>query len=78
MTRLAFADQNGHPYQSIGKLLVERGEMSLDQASMQGIKQWARANPTRLSELLNANPRYVFFQRTSRSKVAMARARAAP
>ncbi|EXI82961.1 MAG: Membrane-bound lytic murein transglycosylase A precursor [Candidatus Accumulibacter appositus] len=61
MTRLAFADQNGHPYQSIGKLLVERGEMSLDQASMQGIKQWARANPTRLSELLNANPRYVFF-----------------
>jgi len=35
--------------------------MSLDQASMQGIKQWARANPTRLSELLNANPRYVFF-----------------
>ena len=61
MTRLAFADQNGHPYQSIGKLLVERGEMTLDQASMQGIKQWARANPTRLTELLNANPRYVFF-----------------
>ena len=61
MTRLAFADQNGHPYQSIGKLLVERGEMTLDQASMQGIKQWARANPTRLADLLNANPRYVFF-----------------
>ena len=61
MTRLAFADQNGHPYQSIGKLLVERGEMTLEQASMQGIKQWARANPTRLTELLNANPRYVFF-----------------
>ncbi|WP_291993636.1 murein transglycosylase A [Candidatus Accumulibacter sp. ACC003] len=61
MARLAFADQNGHPYQSIGKLLVERGELTLDQASMQGIKQWARANPTRLTELLNANPRYVFF-----------------
>ncbi|MBE2259889.1 MAG: murein transglycosylase A [Rhodobacteraceae bacterium] len=61
VTRLAFADQNGHPYQSIGKLLVERGELSLEQASMQGIKQWARANPTRLTELLNANPRYVFF-----------------
>ncbi|WP_313950747.1 murein transglycosylase A [Accumulibacter sp.] len=61
MVRLAFADQNGHPYQSIGKLLVERGELTLDQASMQGIKEWARANPSRLTDLLNANPRYVFF-----------------
>ncbi len=61
-TRLAYADQNGHPYQSIGRLLVERGELSLDQASMQGIKQWARANPSRITELLNANPSYVFFR----------------
>jgi len=62
MTRLAYADQNGHPYQSIGRLLVERGELTLEQASMQGIKQWARANPARVGELLNANPSYVFFR----------------
>ena len=61
-TRLAYADQNGHPYQSIGRLLVDRGELTLEQASMQGIKQWARANPTRVNELLNANPSYVFFR----------------
>ena len=60
--RLAYADQNGHPYQSIGRVLVDRGEMSLEQASMQSIKQWARANPSRVSELLNANPSYVFFR----------------
>jgi len=60
--RLAYADQNGHPYQSIGRLLVERGELTLDQASMPGIKQWARANPSRVNELLNANPSYVFFR----------------
>ncbi len=62
MVRLAYADQNGHPYQSIGKVLVERGEMTLEQASMASIKQWARANPHRLKELLNANPSYVFFR----------------
>lgn len=62
MTRLAYADQNGHPYQSIGRVLVDRGELTLDQASMQGIKQWARANPARVGELLNANPSYVFFR----------------
>ena len=60
--RVGFADQNGHPYQSIGRLLVERGELKLEQASMQGIQAWARANPAKLDELLNANPSYVFFR----------------
>ncbi len=63
--RLAYADQNGHPYQSIGRVLVDRGELTLEQASMAGIKQWARANPNRLNELLNANPSYVFFREQS-------------
>jgi membrane-bound lytic murein transglycosylase A len=60
--RIGYADQNGHPYQSIGRLLVERGELKLEQASMQGIQAWARANPAKLPELLNANPSYVFFR----------------
>jgi len=60
--RLNYADQNGHPYQSIGRLLVARGELKLEDASMQGIQSWARANPARLDELLNANPSYVFFR----------------
>lgn len=62
MVRLAYADQNGHPYQSIGRLLVERGELKLEEASMQGIQAWGRANPNRLADLLNANPSYVFFR----------------
>lgn len=60
--RIAYADQNGHPYKSIGRYLVERGELKLEQASMQGIKAWAAANPHRLQELLNANPSFVFFK----------------
>jgi membrane-bound lytic murein transglycosylase A len=60
--RVAYADQNGHPYRSIGRYLVDRGEMTLDQASAQNIKAWAARNPTRLQELLNANPSYVFFK----------------
>ncbi len=60
--RVAYADQNGHPYRSIGRYLVDRGELTLEQASMQGIKGWVAANPARLSELLNANPSYVFFR----------------
>lgn len=60
--RLNYADQNGHPYRSIGRWLIERGEIKAEQASMQGIKAWARANPARLAELLNANPSLVFFR----------------
>ena len=60
--RLNYADQNGHPYRSIGRWLIDRGELKPEQASMQGIKAWARANPSRLEELLNANPSLVFFR----------------
>lgn len=60
--RVGYADQNGHPYRSIGRLLVERGELRLEDASMQGIKAWARANPDRLSSLLDENPSFVFFR----------------
>ncbi len=60
--RVGFADQNGHPYRSLGRYLVDRGEMTLDQASMQGIQAWAAANPAKLQEALNANPSYVFFR----------------
>ena len=59
---MGFADQNGHPYRSIGRWLVERGELPLEKASMQGIKDWAQRNPARLAELMHYNARYVFFR----------------
>jgi membrane-bound lytic murein transglycosylase A len=33
---------------------------------MQGIKDWARRNPKRVQEFMNANPSYVFFRELSR------------
>jgi membrane-bound lytic murein transglycosylase A len=60
--RVGYADQNGYPYRSIGKWLVDQGELTLDKASMQGIKDWGRRNPERLPELLATNPSYVFFR----------------
>lgn len=60
--RLGYADSNGHPYSSIGKQLVDRGDLPLERASMQGIKDWARRNPGRVRELLDHNASYVFFR----------------
>ncbi len=60
--RVGYADQNGHPYASIGRWLIDQGELTLEQVSMQGIRDWARRNPERLGEMLEANPSYVFFR----------------
>ncbi len=60
--RLGYADQNGHPYRSMGRYLIDRRELTLENASMQGIKAWAAANPGKLREALDSNPSYVFFR----------------
>ena len=57
-----YAEQNGHPYRSIVKWLLDRGVMTRDQMSMQNIKAWARANLDLVGELLGQNPSYVFFR----------------
>ena len=64
--RVGYADQNGHPFRSLGGLLIRRGEIPPERASMQGIKDWARRNPKRVQEFMNANPSYVFFRELSR------------
>lgn len=62
MIRVGYADQNGYPYRSIGRVLADRGELRLEQTSMQAIKAWGRKNPDKLPELLAQNPSYVFFK----------------
>ena len=62
IVRVGYADQNGHPFRSVGRILIERGELTLAQASMQGIKEWGRRNPDKLMPLLDENPSYVFFR----------------
>lgn len=62
LVKVGYAEQNGYSYVSIGKKLVEMGELKLEEASMQGIKSWAEKNPDKLSGLLAQNPSYVFFR----------------
>jgi membrane-bound lytic murein transglycosylase A len=62
LVRVAFAGHNEQPYRSVGRWLVDQGAFSLEQASWPAIKQWARANPRRVTEMLHVNPRYVFFR----------------
>ena len=60
--RVGYADQNGHPFRSLGALLIRNGEIPPERASMQGIKEWARRHTRKLKQYLDANPSYVFFR----------------
>lgn len=60
--KIGYADNNGHPYRSIGKILIEQGELPAWRVSMQAIKQWGQQNPDKLKALLHQNARYIFFR----------------
>ncbi len=60
--RVGYADQNGQPFRSVARVLIDRGEMTIDEASMQGIREWGRRHPDQLPQLLDENPSYVFFR----------------
>lgn len=62
-TRAAFAAHNGLPYRSIGRELIERGELQAHAASKGGIEAWLNAHgAAATAELFAVNPRYVFFE----------------
>ncbi len=63
MTRLVYSGRNGHPYTSIGRKLVESGEIPLPEMSLGRLMGWLRANPTRGRALMEENRSYVFFAR---------------
>lgn len=63
MMYVGFDNLNGHKYKSIGKYLIELGEMNYAEASMQGIKKWCDQNPSRVDDLLNYNDSMVFFKK---------------
>ena len=58
--RLAFAGTNEHPYQSIGRWLLDQN-LTKD-ATWPGIKAWLAQNPRRTHELMARNPRFIFFK----------------
>jgi membrane-bound lytic murein transglycosylase A len=60
--RLGYAGTNEQPFKSFAQWLLDKKEITRSEATMQGISQWAKRNPDRVNEMLNANPRFVFFK----------------
>ncbi|MHC3994612.1 murein transglycosylase A [Thiomicrolovo sp. ZZH C-3] len=54
-------DRNGHPYRSIGKLMVEEGLIPKAEISLQTIRAYLRSHPAEKKRILESNPSYIFF-----------------
>jgi membrane-bound lytic murein transglycosylase A len=54
--------QNGRPYKSIGRVLIDSKAMTKENMSMQALREYLRTHPEELSAILNQNPSYVFFR----------------
>ena len=59
---ICYAASNGHPYRSIGKLLVEKKKLSLAEATLPAIEDYLRKNPEDMTRILHYNPRFIFFR----------------
>ncbi|WJY14148.1 murein transglycosylase A [Pectobacteriaceae bacterium CE90] len=63
LTFFSYGGRNGYAYRSIGKVLIDRGEVAKEDMSMQAIRKWAACHTeAEVRELLEQNPSYVFFK----------------
>jgi membrane-bound lytic murein transglycosylase A len=65
LVRLVYAGRNGHSYTSIGKILIESGEIAESAMSLAALKHWIRAKGQNHGDaglaLMHQNKSYVFF-----------------
>jgi membrane-bound lytic murein transglycosylase A len=69
---LSWGGVNGHAYRSLGKELIERGEIDRANISAQSIRQWLSDHPERNREILSTNPSYLFFSEGPQAPVGAA------
>ena len=62
VVRVSYDGQNGHSYVAIGRVLIDRGELTRDEVSLQTIRAWLLAHPDQAQEVMEKNPAYVFFR----------------
>jgi len=61
VVRAAYAGQNGQPYTAIGAVLIERGELTSEEVSLQSIRAWLLNHPDEAQGVMDTNASYVFF-----------------
>lgn len=69
--RITYAAKSGHRYTSIGKILIERGDIRQEDMSMDAIRKWMDCHPNLVDDLLWINQSYIFFKEVSEHDPSM-------
>ena len=60
--RLSYAAKNGQPYTSIGRVLIERGEIPREAMTLARLTAWLETHPREAAQVMHRNKSYVFFE----------------
>ncbi len=60
--RVGPAATNGRPYRSIGRLLIEEGQITREAMTMRALREWLTARPEERARVLAHNESYVFYR----------------
>lgn len=63
--RIQFDSSNGRPYRSIGRRLIDQGCITAQNMSMPAIRSYLQQHPDQLADILDHNPRYIFFKKAN-------------
>ena len=66
MLHVNYDCSNGHPYRSIGRLLIDEGAISREEMSMEQIRAYLKAHLADMERVFNHNESYVFFRLVDR------------
>ncbi len=59
--QIHYQGSNGHPYTSVGRVLIDQNIIRREEMSMQAIKDYTETNPKKTAELLQNNARFIYF-----------------
>ncbi|MDD2291768.1 MAG: MltA domain-containing protein [Aliarcobacter sp.] len=65
LINVGYAEQNGRKFKGIGTYMLNRGYITKDELSAQGMKKYIDKNPSKADEILNQNESYVFFKKSN-------------
>lgn len=63
--RVTYDGKNGYPYTSIGRVLIDDGQLTAQEMSLKSLKGWLKADKERAKPVMWKNQSYVFFKELS-------------
>jgi membrane-bound lytic murein transglycosylase A len=60
--RVTYDGKNGHPYTSVGRYLIDAGEVRAEDMTLEGMSHWLRTDKERGRAAMQQNASFVFFR----------------